>query len=264
METTYESRKVTELDEVVVTEDKIEKSRNQSPSVYGQTPDATLYTADHPAIQTVMQLVGLFPGVAVNGNTVSIRNRGAPLWVLNGIPVYNDNPSMLTLAIEAQEAARGAGQSDPPLNYSLEQALAPIPVPTFIQTMDTFTVERIEILKGASAAIYGSRGANGVILIYTKKGEGQTYEPVLSPDFTISGHAAEKEFYSPKYNVKRDEHISPDYRATLYWTPNITTDANGKANLEFFNSDAAEKIQVSIEGLSQYGIPGTYLETFGN
>lgn len=264
MNALYETRKVTELDEVVVTETKRENIRNQSPSVFGQNPDATLYTADHQSLHTVLQLVSLFAGVSVNGNTVSIRNRGTPLWVLNGIPVYNDNPTGLEAAVQAQRAARSSGITNPPLQYSMEQAIAPGPVPNFIATMDTFTIERIEILKGPAAAIYGSRGGNGVILVYTKRGEGQTFDPVLSPDFTISGHAVEKEFYSPKYDVKRDEHRAPDYRATLYWNPNIMTDKNGNAEIEFFNSDTAKEIQVSIEGLSPYGIPGSYLETFGN
>ncbi|MGI9550065.1 MAG: carboxypeptidase-like regulatory domain-containing protein [Aurantibacter sp.] len=263
MHTIYESRKVTELDEVVVTEKKRENSRNQRPSVYGQSPDATLYTTDHVALHTVLQLVGLFPGVSVNGNTVSIRNRGTPLWVLDGIPVYNDNPSGMNAALAAQSAARSADNPNPPLIYTVAHAVAPGPVPSSIANMDTFTVERVEILKGASAAIYGSRGSNGVILVYTKRGEGQTIKPVLSPDFTISGHAVEKEFYSPKYDVKREEHIAPDYRATLYWNPSIATDENGSAKIEFFNSDTAKEVQVSIEGLSNYGIPGSYLETFG-
>ena len=130
--------------------------------------------------------------------------------------------------------------------------------------MDTFSIERIELLKGPSAAIYGSRGANGVILIYTKRGGGdQTKKPVLSPEFTVSGHALEKEFYVPKYDVKKEIHNTPDYRATLYWNPSITTDEEGNATIEFFNSDTAKQIQLSIEGLSTNGIPGSYLQTLG-
>jgi TonB-dependent SusC/RagA subfamily outer membrane receptor len=34
-----------------------------------------------------------------------------------------------------------------------------------ISDIQPFTVKSIEILKGSSASIYGSRGANGVILI---------------------------------------------------------------------------------------------------
>jgi TonB-dependent SusC/RagA subfamily outer membrane receptor len=244
MDQLYETNKVTKLDEVIVTEKKKEESKRQTEPVFGLEPDATLYAEDHIAMQTVLQLVRLFAGVSVMGNYVSIRNEGSPLWVLNGIPVSSPgSPS----GSQSGFAGISSGR----------------PTPSIIANMPVFDVERIEILKGARAAIWGARGANGVILIYTKKGEGQTYDPVLSPDFTISGHTPEKEFYSPKYDLKRDEHIAPDYRATLYWNPNINTDENGNAKLEFFNSDTAKEIQVSIEALSENGTPGTYLETFG-
>ena len=150
------------------------------------------------------------------------------------------------------------------MSLSIEASITAQPVPKYIEFMDTFTVERIELLRGPSAAMYGSRGANGVILIYTKRGGGTRPKPVLSPDFTIMGHAEEREFYSPKYDVKLDEHNALDYRATLFWNPSFTTDQNGKAKLKFFNSDHAERLQIAIEGLSIHGTPGVYLETFGS
>ena len=39
-----------------------------------------------------------------------------------------------------------------------------------ITRLDANDVESISVLKDASAAVYGVRGANGVILITTKKG----------------------------------------------------------------------------------------------
>src|SRR5690625_7931697 len=43
-----------------------------------------------------------------------------------------------------------------------------------ISSIDPNSIESIEILKDASAtAIYGARGANGVVLITTKKGSSQ-------------------------------------------------------------------------------------------
>ncbi len=267
--TLFDFKKTTKLDEVVVTDKKIEKSRNQSPSVYGQRPDATLYMEDHKAAQTVLALVSRFSGVSVNGTTVSIRNGGTPLWVLNGIPVGDNNPSASTTARQNQLAERSSRQATGDarpvtVSLSVEQSITPNPVPTYIATMDTFTVERVELLKGPSAAIYGSRGANGVILIYTKRGgEGKTVDPVIAPDFRVPGHAIAKEFYAPKYNVALDEQNTTDYRSTLYWNPSFTTDKNGNARLLFYNSDKAQQIQVSIEGLSPYGSPGAYLQTFG-
>ncbi len=214
MEVLSETKGVTKLDEVVVTEKKNQKSRNQTPSALGMEPDDTLYTEDHIAMQTVLQLLSLFVGVSVNGNIVSIRNRGTPLFVLDGIPVSN-------------------GNSRPKASVGLAAYTAAGPVPTQVATMDTFTVERVEILKGPRAAMWGSRGANGVILIYTKRGEGQKYNPIISPSFTIAGHAVKKEFYSPKYDIKLDKHNIPDYRATLYWNPSLSTDKRETQQLSF-------------------------------
>lgn len=44
-----------------------------------------------------------------------------------------------------------------------------------INSIDPASIESIDILKdAASSAIYGSRGANGVVLIQTKQGKGRT------------------------------------------------------------------------------------------
>lgn len=91
------------------------------------------------------------------GGAMSIRIRGAnsisagnaPLYVIDGLPVANN-------AVISGTGAGFVGNKNPrnPL--------------TSINPND---IESIEILKDASAtAIYGSRGANGVILITTKKG----------------------------------------------------------------------------------------------
>ena len=248
MDAIYRNMELTELDEVVVTEKKKEKSRNQTPSVYGIVPDATIYTKDHIAMQTVPQLMSLFAGVRVIGNSVSIREGGPPLFVIDGVPIYNEGTNfMLNLPVEPITDENGL----------------PMNIPSEIVYMNTFAVERIEIVKGPSAAMFGVRGRNGVVLIYTKTGEGATYDPTISPDFSISGHVAEKEFYSPKYDVILDNHKTPDYRATIYWNPNIKTDESGKAQVEFFNSDIAEQIQVEVEGLSPNGTTGVFLKKFG-
>jgi TonB-linked SusC/RagA family outer membrane protein len=101
-------------------------------------------------------LVGKLAGVQItqtNGKVeggINIRVRGAasisagtqPLYVLDGIPLINDN-----------ESSNGA-----PTNPLL--------------TLSTNEIESIDVLKDASsAAIYGARGANGVVLITTKKGK---------------------------------------------------------------------------------------------
>jgi len=112
---------------------------------------------------------GRVSGVAVTnsggepGAGVSVRIRGAnsirsgqdPLYVVDGIPLD------ITDIQPAGAAITGVGDSGNknPLNF-----------------LNPDDIESIDVLKDASAtAIYGSRGANGVVLVTTKKGkEGKT------------------------------------------------------------------------------------------
>ncbi|MDP4271256.1 MAG: TonB-dependent receptor, partial [Bacteroidota bacterium] len=115
----------------------------------------------------VSGLQGLASGVQVTqtsgapGGAASVRIRGGnsitggnePLYVIDGFPIYNDN------------SAANAGA----LNGGLGSAGTSINPLSFLSPND---IESIDILKDASAtAIYGSRGANGVIIITTKKGK---------------------------------------------------------------------------------------------
>ena len=109
-------------------------------------------------------MVGRVAGVQINqtssepGGGLSIRVRGAssvnagnePLYVIDGFPI--DNSALLSGA-----GAAGLGSNQNPRNP--------------LNALNPNDIESIEVLKDASAtAIYGSRGANGVILVTTKKG----------------------------------------------------------------------------------------------
>ena len=109
-------------------------------------------------------LQGKIAGVQVQqsdgapGAGVSITVRGAnsfttssqPLYIVDGVP-YNTNPDPMPKS----GANDGNNQTTNPL--------------AMINPND---IEKIEVLKDASAtAIYGSRGANGVVIITTKKGQ---------------------------------------------------------------------------------------------
>ncbi len=85
-------------------------------------------------------------GTQIGTGTGSIASGSEPLYVVDGVPIYNDNKSV---------PGSGGNQG------------APNPM-AGINPQD---IQFIEGLKDASAtAIYGSRGANGVVLITTKQG----------------------------------------------------------------------------------------------
>lgn len=114
-----------------------------------------------PAASFDNLLQGAVPGVAVTqssgqpGSTATIRIRGGnsisfgndPLYVIDGFIVYNNNSYTNT------GASNGTGVNA-------------------LSTINPSDIESIEILKDASAtAIYGSRGANGVVMITTRRGK---------------------------------------------------------------------------------------------
>ncbi|WP_245711990.1 SusC/RagA family TonB-linked outer membrane protein [Flavobacterium gillisiae] len=111
--------------------------------------------------------------VRVRGNS-SIRSGNGPLYVIDGVPLDGGNVSAgggLTANNGAQDL--GSSSARNPLN--------------FINQND---IESISVLKDASStAIYGSRGANGVIVITTKKGKSSVPQLTYSTSVTFSKKA---------------------------------------------------------------------------
>ncbi|MBO4589389.1 MAG: hypothetical protein J5698_00240, partial [Bacteroidaceae bacterium] len=46
-----------------------------------------------------------------------------------------------------------------------------------------------------------------------------------------------------------------DYRRTLYWNPEVTTDETGCATVSFYNNGYSRAFTISAEGLTKEGIP---------
>ncbi len=124
-------------------------------------------------------------------------------------------------------------------------------------SMDDLTIpdiESVEVLKSvAYTTIYGHGGANGVIVITTKTGKGSTastYAPGMLA-YSPKGLFANRQFYSPKYDTNPDS--KPDFRTTVYWNPHLVSDANGKASINFFNTDQVGNYRILIEGIDAFG-----------
>lgn len=91
-----------------------------------------------------------------------------------------------------------------------------------------------------------------VIILHFFKNGIQPKEPIGIRRTTFQGYTEAKEFYSPVYQPSVPI-MESDYRRTLYWNPNITTDTEGKAKVEFHNNGTCKKLLFSIEGLSNEG-----------
>jgi len=163
---------ISDLDEVVV----IGYGTQRKSDLTGSISSVKVNELNSVTTTSVDGLLNGVPGVNViqnsgePGSGFSINIRGAssisagnnPLYVIDGFPVDN-------------APALGSG-SDP--GFSGERSPR-----NPLASINPRDIESIEILKDASAtAIYGSRGANGVILITTKSGQ--------SGDVKISLHAS--------------------------------------------------------------------------
>jgi hypothetical protein len=132
---------------------------------------------------------------------------------------------------------------------------------SFMRSIPMSEVEFIEVIKGPSAAVYGSSAANGVIAFYTRRANPDyDWSKEKAPgviSFKLPGYNKPKEFYAPRYDVPDERHNLPDYRNTLHWQHTVTTDASGKAHITFFTSDVITEFIATCEGMSKGGIVGT-------
>lgn len=84
--------------------------------------------------------------------------------------------------------------------------------------IDPSLISSMQVLKDqASTAIYGARGANGVIIISTKEGSG------------IAGLTQINDYEVP-FQVASKNSIRSNFSDMAYWQPNLVTNANGEAS----------------------------------
>ncbi|MDR1417276.1 MAG: TonB-dependent receptor, partial [Prevotellaceae bacterium] len=103
---------------------------------------------------------GAVSTIRIRGSN-SIAGGNDPLYVVDGYILYSDNASTRTGVGGSTSGVGGSGAT----SGTVDGGLNPL---TSINPAD---IESIDVLKDVSAtAIYGSRGANGVIIITTKKG----------------------------------------------------------------------------------------------
>jgi hypothetical protein len=71
---------------------------------------------------------------------------------------------------------------------------------------------------------------------------------------TVDGYSRPHMFYSPEY-PEGPIFGDVDYRRTLYWNPNVITDENGKAQVEFYNNSITKRFSVEAAGITSAGVP---------
>ena len=170
----------------------------------------------------------------------SVRSNNNPLFVVDGIPLSGGNTTA-----EGQNIGVGTNSAKNPLS--------------FINPND---IESISILKDASAtAIYGSRGANGVVFITTKSGKGgrggswdfssnlsiasvaNTFDLLNAEDYL-----AQSEFYG--FNVaERNFRNSTDWQDYIF-----RTSASTNNNIAYSNNYGTGNVRATFSYGKNFGV----------
>lgn len=158
-----------------------------------------------PALNTSERLVGMVQGITARqadarpgaGASIQIRNMGDPLFVIDGVPASHDDFNLL-------------GRLD---------------------------IESISILKDASAAIYGLRASNGVVLVETKKGNFGRQETIIN--------------VSSYYGVQEFTRFPQPANAYQYQRAKVESDQN-RGNPTAISPEELENWRQGAEGYRSY------------
>jgi TonB-dependent SusC/RagA subfamily outer membrane receptor len=181
------------------------------------------------------------PGAGVNlriRGTTSIRSNNNPLFVVDGVPLAGG------VTPAAADVGYGSNQDSNPLNF-----------------LNPNDIESMNILKDASAtAIYGSRGANGVVLITTKTGKGQKGVFEFASSVSVASSLKKydllngPEFISAVARFGGDP-IARNAGANTDWQDYILrTSISNKQNLSYSKSFKSGSVRASFGYEDQQGI----------
>lgn len=198
---------------------------------------------NNAAIAVDQALSGKIPGALVQQNSgdpaggISIRLRGPstiqgssdPLYIVDGVIYSNASYDLIDVGGYSQNRLVDLNPND---------------------------IERIEVVKGAAAAIYGARASNGVVEIFTKRG--RAGEPRVNFSTNLKLNELRKQI---AYN-----------QAPLRWTSfdhtDLTTEPVERYNFQDYIFSRAYGVEnyISVSGgtdKTKYYVSGSYLDNGG-
>ena len=109
-----------------------------------------------------------------------------------------------------------------------------------------------------SVYISDSHGHNeGNVAVYAYSYEHDTSKWLKPPKTNRQTRYTHYYGYSPPSEFKTEDYSDippmPDFRRTLFWAPNLWTDADGKAHIEFWNNSSCTDMIFSAEGITKDG-----------
>ena len=243
------------LNEVVVSDYKITPERNEMLELHGM-PDVVIENKELANKQKKWTrslyrwLLFNYPDEIrvkrINKGTgfevAYVPSAGWTYVVIDGIPIHERDYRLIgTIPVTAVKSAEIIYNTNTANTYHGQVFdCAPIcPPPPFPAILAIYT--------------YSGKGLSGAF----PKAKRTNLINDVAPQFT-----AVREFYVPKYQEPSEIDWSmPDARSLLHWTPNLSTDQKGQAELTYFNSDLTGSMVILCEGITSSGKVG-YSELF--
>lgn len=204
-----------------IAKEEIRKREKELDSIHAQTihgkPDYIFWPDKLPmGYSNILEAMkGRIPGVTITGNQIIIR----------GVHTFYGSTDPLVLVDGI---------------YTDVSILSNIPVAD---------VERVEILKGPSASAYGSRGGNGVIAVYTKRGMFMKKGEI---SFSMLGYHIAEKFYSPPGETIQRRIDQNKLPITVYWNPDVKlTHSSTEFSVPLNRTD--KDIVILLEGTNMKG-----------
>ena len=225
------------LSEVVVTGTSVATSKKQLGNAISTVSSEDLAQSGATAIDQA--LAGKVSGALVQQNSgnpaggISVRLRGVstlagssdPLYIVDGVIVNNSSEELVDIGGASQNRLVDLNPND---------------------------IERIEVIKGAAAAaIYGSRANNGVVQIFTKRGNQGKPKVTVSSSFRVNELRKKIEFNQTNRvfvdptdltdntteSVTRYDYQDDTFRTGI-GTDNYVSVSGGNENTQYFMSGA--------------------------
>lgn len=212
-------------------------------AAYGNNYNAYLYPN---MILTESEVVASRPMVKTKGMAVHKAEKKAPA----GVAMDNDVP--MNAPVKA-EMPRPVPAMDPPQNVK----------PNVKQNKN---IEADEILAAPKEKAAKEDLAKAAVIDVRQQDDfmGDMEFGAAVPVAAVQYHLA-KQFASPDYIHSQEPpagNVRTDFRSTLYWNGNITTDKTGKATLSFYTSDEITSFRIVTEGIAADGMPGRAEKVF--
>lgn len=128
----------------------------------------------------------------------------------------------------------------------------------YVMSLRPTDLLNISYLDGMQAgSLIGEYAGGGALVITTNPNFVANDKQRLNVNvLSFLGYQKPAEFYIPKYDVdsvRRALAKVTDERSTIYWNPNVSTDAAGKAEFSFYTSDSYGPYTLIIEGILNDG-----------